>query len=655
MSRKKSRPRRARANVSMEELRAFVRSEAIHYLASRNINSVGIGHKISERVPGGALCIQFTVDQKAAPERLESLGSRLIPPHFVVGGKIVPSDVLERRYSPSWRIVTEAAMRKEDRKIRQEMLTPGISVAHHSGSAGTIGAIVFDRLSGTPFLLSNWHVLQMQADDTEGQLNDEIVQPGPFDDNRVAENVVGRLVRSHLGFAGDCAVASIEGRGFRPDILGLKIAPKRVGRAELGDLVVKSGRTTQITRGVVVRVDVQTKMTYGTRVEIVGGFEIGPLRKGSRDEISMGGDSGSAWLAVDPKTKTPLDVLLGLHFAGEASDDDPEFGLACAAHSVLEKLDVVLVPPSEAPTGGGKARNLVAERVFGGTGYDEDFIGTSLPLPVAANKAIREDLIGADGNRVAHYTHFSLSMRKSRRLAAFVGWNIDGRITKPSDKSATWQTDSRIPTEYQIDNTLYEGTRFDRGHIAKREDLLWGGKAIAKRANDDSFCYTNATPQHENFNRMAPALWKSLEDEIFRQVDVTNLRIALIGGPIFASDDRAFKPSAAPAGFKAVKIPKEFFKVVAYEDSADNGVKALAFKLSQAQLVKGKLEAVVPEDLDLSEFEMYQVPVSDIEDATGLKMAAFRRFDTYVVPERVTAEGVSPTIKPIRAFEDILR
>ena len=136
-------------------------------------------------------------------------------------------------------------------------------------------------------------------------------------------------------------------------------------------------------------------------------------------------------------------------------------------------------------------------------------------------------------------------------MAAFVAWNIDGTITRPSSKDASWQIDPRIPIEFQIDNTLYEGTVFDRGHIAKREDLLWGGEGVAEQANDDSFCYSNATPQHEKFNRLAPALWKSLEDEIFSQVDVANLRIALVGGPIFATGDRPFLPPGAPAGYPA--------------------------------------------------------------------------------------------------------
>jgi endonuclease G len=658
MAKKRRKQRKSGSAEWMGALKAFVRSEGLRYLTAQNINSVGIGRKISSKKgPTGEICIQFTVDRKAAPELLERLGSRMIPPQFVIDGRIVPSDVIERRFQTSWKLITETVIEKDSRKLRQETVAPGLSIAHRDGSAGTIGAIVFDRQDGTPLLLSNWHVLEMREDDSAGEIGDAIVQPGPFDDNRVSENIVGKLLRSHLGFAGDCAVATIEGRGFSTSVLELGTSIQRVGRAELDDRVVKSGRTTDVTHGIVTRIEVQTKMQYGDREEVIGGFEIGPDpdRPAKNNEISMGGDSGSAWLALDPKTGKPTDVMLGLHFAGESSDQQPEFAMACAAHSVLEKLDVTLTPTPESATAIVTGRPQ-AERMFGGIGYDPAFIGVDLRLPTGATKSVRDDLIGADGDRIANYTHYSLSLRKSRRLAAFVAWNIDGHITKPKSKDATWQLDSRIPAEFQVDNTLYAGTKFDRGHIAKREDLLWGGQAAAKRANDDSFCYTNATPQHEKFNRLAPALWKSLEDELFRQVDVSNLKISLVGGPIFNKDDRAFKPSGSPAGFKAVQIPREFYKIVAYRDAADNRVKALAFRLSQANLIGGKLETVVPEALDLTKFEMFQVHVSEIEALTGLEMPGFRKFDVQATPEALESlRAARPRARTIRSFEDIVR
>lgn len=124
MAKRKRVRKRTRALPSREELKTFVRTEGLRYLAVKNINSVGIGWKISAKGPSGALCVQFTVDRKATAEHLESLGYRLIPPQFVIGGKVVPSDVIERRFCPSWLPVTEVALQKEDRKTRQNIVFP---------------------------------------------------------------------------------------------------------------------------------------------------------------------------------------------------------------------------------------------------------------------------------------------------------------------------------------------------------------------------------------------------------------------------------------------------------------------------------------------------------------------------------------------------
>lgn len=83
----------------------------------------------------------------------------------------------------------------------------------------------------------------------------------------------------------------------------------------------------------------------------------------------------------------------------------------------------------------------------------------------------------------------------------------------------------------------------------------------------------------------------------------------------------------------------------------------LAFRLSQADLIRERLEAITPEALDLSTFEMFQVEVSDIERATGLSMPAFRRFEVRAVPESLVpeAEGLLRPVRLIRSFADIVR
>lgn len=582
-------PRRTSAKF-MEQLKQFVRTQGLDYLRDKNISSVGIGYKQVAGKPTDEISVQFTVDKKSTPETLEALDTTEIPKSFVIDGVEVPTDVIQRNYEPDFKIVAEAA--PITRKSRIDPIVPGISVANKKVTAGTIGGIVFDRQDGTPYILSNWHVLNGPL----GKIGDEIVQPGPFDDNRVQLNHVGKLVRSHLGTAGDCAIASIEDRTFAQEILDLGVKVEKLGEPELGDKVIKSGRTTGVTHGIVTRIHTIAKIDYGepTGEQAVGGFEIGPDSDNFPDngEISMGGDSGAFWLFKASNGK-PSKIMAGLHFAGEGPSDPNEHAIACYPRSVFEKLEISLTPPK-----------VEEAEAAGGLGYAANFLGPQVNLPkLSATK--RKDAFLLNGSEVIKYTHFSLTVSKSRGFCFWVAWNIDGgQLKKLSRTGIKFVFDPRVPDEFQVGDALYSNNRLDRGHIARRADLLWGGLAEAKRANKDSFFFTNITPQMDNFNQSSQGgIWGKLEDAVFEDVEVEGLRVSVFGGPILRNDDRDFRD---------VKIPREFFKVLAF---VENGkLKARAFLLTQ------NLDEL--ELLELNEFKVFQVKLTEVEQRCGFTFPA---------------------------------
>ena len=282
---------------SLNLYKAFVRAHGEQYLKDGNITGLGVGYKTVGGKPTDQLSVQFTVAQKVSPESVERVSAKPIPKTIAFRGQTILTDVVERSFTPGYIVVQSTD--KSDRKTRRDPIVAGVSVANASSTAGTLGALVRDRTSGETVMLSNWPVLHTP----DGRIGDVIVQPGPFDDNRIEANRVGRLLRSHLGAAGDCALASVEGRKIDPHVLGIPGAGiiARVGKPALGDRVLKSGRTTGVTYGVVTRVDTLTRIQYGSGVTAnIGGFEIGPDAGNPAPnlEISKGGDSGAAWIAV---------------------------------------------------------------------------------------------------------------------------------------------------------------------------------------------------------------------------------------------------------------------------------------------------------------------------------------------------------------------
>jgi len=611
MKKKYSKRNKKENKKLVEALKSYIRQNSSKYLNRKNISSIGIGLKIKDGKRTDEICLQFTVDNKIELESLESVGAFVIPKSIDIEGTTISTDVVQRKYELSFEVIEEAT--DNARKVRYDTMIPGISISNTRGSAGTLGCIVYDKDNESPYILSNWHVLHGDT----GFLGDSIVQPGPHDDNRIDINFCGTLVRSHLGEAGDCAICSIESRNFKEDIFKLNTNVQKLSEPELLDKVIKSGRTTDVTYGIVERIHVISEIYYGpnTGNQNIGCFEIGLDHDNlpNDGEISKGGDSGSAWMIS--KNNKATNILAGLHFAGESSHNPHEFALACYPKSVFEKLGI---KPSSSVNSKEKT-----------TGYNKNFLKTSIEVPYLEDENVAFEL---NNSTCIDYTHFSLALHQTRKFAIWVAWNIDGgKIKRISRKGISFKFDPRIPTNFQTGNDLYRSNNLDRGHIARRADLVWGTINEAKKANTDSFFYTNIAPQINDFNQSSRnGVWGKLEDAIFRDVEIDDLKVSVIGGPIFQESDREYR---------GVQIPREFFKVIIYE--IEGALKSKSFVLTQ------NINRI--EVLDLDEFKTYEIALYELE-----KKCRFKLDDKLYSTQIENQLEVLEERKPIKSTDEIV-
>ncbi|WP_227268407.1 DNA/RNA non-specific endonuclease [Roseobacter weihaiensis] len=610
MAKKPAKSKRPEDPELMRDLRRFIRTRGTTYLRDPNVTSIGIGRKNGD----GEISVVFTVREKLGVSALESLGSKVLPERIDTNGRSVPTDVVQRSYKPSYTIVERGPA--SALKSRLDPLVPGASVSHPDGTAGTLGAIVFDATSGAPCILSNWHVLHGET----GQIGDRIVQPGPFDDNNTKDNTCGSLLRSHLGIAGDCALARIEERSFERAVYGLDTVLTQIADVSLGDTVVKTGRTTGTTYGIVRRTDVIVQIDFGDTVgtQDIGCFEIAPNPEfpAADGEISMGGDSGAIWIISESERAT--DIFAGLHFAGEGDASPDEHAMACYPKSVQSKLGFTLAPPNAQPS---KNHTVPANETLG---YDTDFLGLPAPMP-DLSLALKRDAVNFGKAQTIPYTHFSICLSAERRLARFVAWNTDGARKVQLGRQG-FRLDDRIATKYQLDDTLYANNRLDRGHIARRADLAWGEIEEARQANRDSFCFTNIAPQHESFNQSGRGgIWGQLEDLILEDADVQDIRISVLAGPLFAEDDPSYRNAL---------IPRSFWKLIAYR-GADDTLRAACFVLSQSDLLNDI------ESIDFDPFRLFQISIPELADQTGLGFDAYQDADITRHSERLSDTSAS--------------
>lgn len=256
-------------------------------------------------------------------------------------------------------------------------------------------------------------------------------------------------------------------------------------------------------------------------------------------------------------------------------------------------------------------------------GYDPNFLGFAVPLPRLGNTIKKQAaLVKGTNSYELKYYHYSVIMNSVRRIAFVAAVNYDGGA-KVSYKRAgddRWFFDKRIPKEYQAGNEYYAADPYDRGHLVRRADSAWGADTpSAKLANDDTFHFTNCSPQHEVFNQSTKSnkqgmlLWGDIEEHIAKQVTGNGMKISIFNGPVFRHDDPKHR---------GLPVPREYFKIVVFKQ--DNGKpRALAFLLSQASLIKN----LPLEEFIVGPYAPFQVRVREIESRTNLDFGALRTYD----------------------------
>ncbi len=277
-------------------------------------------------------------------------------------------------------------------------------------------------------------------------------------------------------------------------------------------------------------------------------------------------------------------------------------------------------------------------------GYDPDFLGFKVPFP-RLTSATRQNAfalpgLNGDDRFLLRYHHYSIIFNKSRKLAFAAGVNYDptAKIQYPRDKDGDrWFYDPRISPkgEFQAGEDLYASNPLDRGHLVRRADAAWGHtKNDAKLANDDTFHFTNCSPQHAITNQgqvtQAPPglkLWGKLENHVANQGRKDKRKLCVFNGPVFRSSDKPYR---------GVKIPREFWKAVVFEND-DGEPSAAAFILTQADLIQD-----IQEEFEVGEYQAVQVRINDLEARTGLDFGSAAGWDVLEregVEERFTGDG----------------
>ncbi|MFN7937760.1 MAG: DNA/RNA non-specific endonuclease [Bryobacteraceae bacterium] len=328
------------------------------------------------------------------------------------------------------------------------------------------------------------------------------------------------------------------------------------------------------------------------------------------------------------------------------------------------------LPPAPGGEAGGAPANRIDPRYSNRRGYNSRFLPSfSVPMPQLSaaqqnDAARRANSSGSSNPFELKYEHFSVVVNARRRMPFFSICNIDGaarirvnrdtgRATSGPEASENWALDPRIPAEAQLDDAFYRrlksavgaGDFFARGHMTRREDPCWGTAAQAERANDDTFHHTNACPQVQNAFNGSHQAWQGIENFLLDTADDADVRITVITGPIFTANDPVFRDPQ----FGEIRIPRQFWKIVAYTEQGVN--KAFAILADQgpamdAVLARIRAEAIFEWPNDLS--TEYQSTIAEITRLTGLDFGNLGNHDIFIGREESLAS------RTLTNFEELL-
>lgn len=233
------------------------------------------------------------------------------------------------------------------------------------------------------------------------------------------------------------------------------------------------------------------------------------------------------------------------------------------------------------------------------------------------------------------YENFSVIMDKAKHLALVTATNIDGETYiainrdtgepskyQPRAEGDSWYKDPRITDAYTTGQEFYSewSHLFDRGHLTRRNDPTWGDNA--RRANFDTFHFTNCAPQHWTFNQSID-YWQGLERYVLEQgLWDTGLKrkLTVLQGPVFNDETDLWADEA--------QIPSAFWKIVVWKGSG--GLKAVALLADQTKVMaiprKNTHRDISPDTpVHVDEFRS---SVREIAKLTGLNLEVLEPIDT---------------------------
>lgn len=183
--------------------------------------------------------------------------------------------------------------------------------------------------------------------------------------------------------------------------------------------------------------------------------------------------------------------------------------------------------------------------------------------------------------------------KRQSRWVAFTFYNATAALG--SGRTDAWANDPDVPAEYRASRSDFSG--YDRGHLCASYD-----RQYSVEANEQTFYYSNMSPQIGNFNQN---IWATLESQVQKWGRNSSFRDTLYvvkGGTIDSPKDIL---TYTDRGSFPLPVPKYYFMAILCKKGTER--KAIAFWLEH------KAGYQKPYD-----FKQYAISIDELEQKTNI-------------------------------------
>ncbi|NSL88354.1 DNA/RNA non-specific endonuclease [Chitinophaga sp. Mgbs1] len=235
---------------------------------------------------------------------------------------------------------------------------------------------------------------------------------------------------------------------------------------------------------------------------------------------------------------------------------------------------------------------------------DNDNMLLGNPSNAAAN-------VSAENNYLMVKTYFALSYSRSRGTPNWVSWHIQSSDLGSISRTNDFRADNTLPSGwYQVQNSSYSGSGFDRGHNCPSAD-----RTSTTEANSATFLMTNMIPQAPNNNQRT---WANLENYTRSLVNSGN-EVYVIAGSYGQGGSGSQGGVTNTINNGNVTVPSNVWKVIVVIPAGSNDLSRIS---GNTRVIA--VNTPNTNDID-SDWTQYRTTVRSIESATGYNLLSALR------------------------------